>query len=87
MGLRKARKPAAAGTARGLHRIARADELKQSEAYSINVQAVYSGRTCIGFLLPRGKQGCEAFDSTDRSLGVFPDQKSAADALSQRGVS
>jgi hypothetical protein len=33
--------------------------------------AVYDGRTCIGSLMPRGKSGVEAFDSADRSLGLF----------------
>ena len=46
--------------------------------------AVYDGRTCLGFLLPRGKQGVEAFDHDDKSLGIFPTQKSAADALSAK---
>jgi hypothetical protein len=36
--------------------------------------------------MPRGKSGVEAFDSADRSLGLFPDQKSAADAIFARAV-
>jgi hypothetical protein len=39
----------------------------------------YSTR-CIGFLLAR-KDGYEAF-TDDRSLGVYPSQRAAADALS-----
>jgi hypothetical protein len=40
-----------------------------------------SGRTvCIGFLLLRGRQGVEAFDQNTVSLGLFPVQKTAADA-------
>jgi hypothetical protein len=81
---RTARKPAAAGAARGLHRNAKAGELKRSEVYSIRLQAVYSGRVCIGFLLPRGKVGVEALDVNDRSLGLFPDTKTAAAAVSAR---
>jgi hypothetical protein len=46
--------------------------------------AVYSGQVCLGHILPRGKSGVEAFDADDRSLGMFPDQKSAADAVSQK---
>jgi len=45
------------------------------------LQAVYAGRVCIGFLLPR-RDGVEAYDADDRLLGTFPDQKSAADAIS-----
>src|SRR5262245_16533487 len=43
--------------------------------------SVYDGRTCIGFLLGRGKLGVEAFDAAEQSLGTFPDQKSAARAV------
>jgi hypothetical protein len=39
--------------------------------------SVYDGSRCIGFIMPRGKSGVEAFDGDTRSLGVFPDQKSA----------
>jgi hypothetical protein len=46
--------------------------------------AVYSGQVCLGHILPRGRSGVEAFDADDRSLGIFPDQKSAADAVSQK---
>jgi hypothetical protein len=49
---------------------------------SMNALGVYVGSKCIGFLLPRGRQGVEAFGADDRSLGVFPDQKHAADAVS-----
>jgi hypothetical protein len=34
----------------------------------------------------RGKLGVEAYDSNDRSLGLFPNQKAAADAISALGV-
>lgn len=42
-----------------------------------------SGRNtvCIGFLLLRGRSGVEAFDQNTRSLGLYPDQKTAADAI------
>jgi hypothetical protein len=46
-----------------------------------SVQAVYDGRTCIGFLLPRGKIGIEAFDADQHSLGVFPTIKAAVAAF------
>jgi hypothetical protein len=43
--------------------------------------AVNDGRECIGFLILHGKQGVEAFDANTRSLGIFPDQATAADAI------
>jgi hypothetical protein len=46
-----------------------------------HVQSVYDGRQCLGHLLPRGKQGVEAFDANDRSLGLFTDAKAAAGAV------
>ena len=49
--------------------------------------ALYSGQTCLGHLLSRGRAGAEAFDRNDRSLGVFPDLKSAAAAVSAAGTS
>ena len=45
--------------------------------------AVYDGSRCIGYLMPRGKTGVEAFDANTRSLGIFPTMKAAADAVSQ----
>lgn len=46
---------------------------------------VYDGQqVCIGFTVSRGKAGVEAFDIDNRSLGIFPDQKSAAAAVSAR---
>jgi hypothetical protein len=47
--------------------------------------AVYAGQQCIGFLMRRGKAGVEAFDVEDRSLGLFPDQRAAIAAISERG--
>jgi len=46
------------------------------------IQAVYSGRTCIGHLLLRGRAGIEAFDAADRSLGIYATPRAAADAIS-----
>ena len=42
---------------------------------------VCSGRDCIGFLLSRGRSGVEAFDANERSIGIFGDAKTAADAV------
>jgi hypothetical protein len=44
-------------------------------------QAVYIGQTCIGHILRRDRRGFEAFDVNDISLGLFPDPKSAANAI------
>jgi hypothetical protein len=51
------------------------------------VLAVYDGRTCIGHLLNRGKDGIEAFDSADRTLGIYLNLKSACDAIARRAPS
>jgi hypothetical protein len=48
--------------------------------------AIYSGRECLGHLLPRGPLGFEAYDCNDKSLGIFPNQKSAADAISEAAL-
>jgi hypothetical protein len=70
------------------HGSAKADELKRPEAISpqaaTSMFAVCDGRTCIGHLLLRGKVGVEAVDVNDRSLGLFPDTKTAAAAVSAR---
>lgn len=56
-------------------------------SYDLACLAVYvpgadgTGTRCIGFLFLREKMGVEAFDASDTSLGLFPDQKSAADAI------
>jgi hypothetical protein len=48
---------------------------------------VYDGRECIGFLILHGKMGVEAFDVHDHSLGIYPDQQSAANAIFARAAS
>jgi hypothetical protein len=37
--------------------------------------------TCLGFVLARGLSGFEAFTAAEQSLGVFPTQRQAANAL------
>jgi hypothetical protein len=44
--------------------------------------SVYDDKTCIGFIIARGKSGFEALTADLDSLGTFPTQKQAADALS-----
>jgi hypothetical protein len=41
----------------------------------------YDGRACLGFILARGRAGFEAFDSEERSLGVYGTQREAAAAI------
>ena len=43
--------------------------------------SVLSDTTCIGFVLERGKAGHEAFTANERSLGLFDNQRAAADAV------
>jgi hypothetical protein len=47
--------------------------------------SVYAGRTCLGFVVWRGKSGFEAVDADERTLGMFPDSKSAATAVFMQG--
>jgi len=48
-----------------------------------NMLALYEGQRCIGHLIRRGKRGVEAFDDKGKSLGLYPNQKTAADAISR----
>jgi hypothetical protein len=48
--------------------------------------SVYDGRQCLGHVLARGKAGYEAFDPSDKSLGIFETQRQAANALLIREV-
>jgi hypothetical protein len=42
---------------------------------------VYDGKRCLGFILARGKLGFEAMDRDEQSLGLFPSQRDAANAI------
>jgi hypothetical protein len=42
---------------------------------------IISARRCIGFLLRRGREGVEAYDANERSLGIFLDPIEAAAAV------
>jgi hypothetical protein len=57
--------------------------LEQAEP---SILSVYDGQRCIGFLMPRGREGWAAFNCDDELLGLFPDQASAANAI-ERGWS
>ena len=43
--------------------------------------SIYDGRICLGFVIARGKLGFEAFDRDVRSIGVYPTQGEAANAI------
>jgi hypothetical protein len=45
------------------------------------ITSVYSGRDCIGFAIARGVRGVEAFTANERSLGLFKDVPTAANAI------
>jgi hypothetical protein len=45
--------------------------------------AVYDGQTCIGHFISRGRQGIEAFDAEERSLGLFATRREAFRAVSK----
>ena len=42
---------------------------------------VTAGRKAIGHIIARGKLGFEAFDSEERSLGLYPTAPAAANAV------
>jgi hypothetical protein len=43
--------------------------------------SIYDGRSCVGFVLARGKRGYESFDAAgEQSLGLFEKQADAIDA-------
>ena len=45
--------------------------------------SVYDGQRCLGHIILRGKRGFEAFDAENNSLGVFPSDHKAADAVTR----
>jgi hypothetical protein len=50
-----------------------------------SMMSVYDGQRCIGFLLRRGK-AVEAFDGDSKSLGIFPNQATAAGAITSQST-
>jgi hypothetical protein len=60
----------------------RAPLTREQKMFSRGLLSIFDGRKCIGHLLVRPHSGVEAFDSDDRSLGLFPDVSAAADAVS-----
>jgi hypothetical protein len=55
-------------------------------AWSSPLLSAYDGQRCIGFAFSLGKLGFEAFDTEERSLGVYATQREAAAAI-MRGSS
>ena len=47
----------------------------------IAMQAIHSGQQCLGFIYSRGRFGFEDFDRDTKLIVIFPDQKSAAEAV------
>jgi hypothetical protein len=43
--------------------------------------SVYDGRDCAGFLIRRPRRGVEPFDREENSLGIFPSEVEAANAV------
>jgi hypothetical protein len=43
--------------------------------------AIMLGCRCLGHIVSRGVCGVEAYDANDKSIGTFPTQAAAADAL------
>jgi hypothetical protein len=39
--------------------------------HSAPMISIYDGRSCIGFVLARGRRGYESFDASEYSFGVF----------------
>jgi hypothetical protein len=50
-------------------------------ARSSPLLSAYDGQRCIGFVCSRGKLGFEAFDTEERSLGIYATQREAAAAI------
>jgi hypothetical protein len=48
---------------------------------SPNMLTVTSGRITLGFLLRRGHDAVEAFDAREKSLGIYSNEREAADAI------
>jgi hypothetical protein len=44
--------------------------------------SIYAGRTCLGFIIKRGREGFEAFSASERKLGIYKTASAAADVVS-----
>jgi len=48
--------------------------------------SVTNGRDTIGFVLSRGREGYEAFDASERSLGTFASMREAGNRISDEAT-
>jgi hypothetical protein len=60
----------------------RHEAMRKSTTDKPTLVSVYSGRELRGYILNRGILGFEAFDSGERSLGLYRTLRQAADAVS-----
>jgi hypothetical protein len=58
----------------------------QQAEREIGIATVTDGRETIGFLLARGPLGVEALSASEHSLGLFPTQRQAANAISEHAA-
>ncbi len=54
---------------------------RRNTDFKSSLLTVTDGTTTAGFIISRGRQGHEAFDSAGRSIGVFPTQREAVRAI------
>ena len=52
----------------------------------LQMQAIYAGQRCLGFIWLRDRGAIEAFDINDKSIGIFASQAAAADAICQAAI-
>jgi hypothetical protein len=81
---RKAARPATAETVNGPRASSNLPGGSRS-SYSNSSLSVYAGRDFLGFIARR-RDGFEALDTGGDSLGIFPNTKADADAISAAGM-
>jgi len=52
-----------------------------TEPATPRMMAVFDGRECSGFILARAGGRFEAFDASEKSLGIYASQRQAAAAI------
>jgi hypothetical protein len=55
-----------------------------STEQSARMISVYDGRSCVGFVLARGRRGFEAFTAAEKSLGMFTSKDAAIEACTKK---
>jgi hypothetical protein len=48
-----------------------------------NFLSIYHGQTRVGHIVARGKLGFEGFDINERSIGLFPSMRHAANTVEE----